>query len=763
MKKYKKYNTEDDPGKPKKSNKVSLVDNSGVLDKKNLKIGPEGDYTIAISSPNLLRRQFISSKGDFEQDDLVIDKIRKTREGYKRTSDKEVVADVIDYYGKLYDSEFYNRNHTKETVAKRKLKYEYNKDIKTTFDSDRNQVYNPSTFEPKIHRFSRSEINDINYFESNRTGHNANVDSVTAHEMNHAFYEPSTEKLTKSKMDFTQHLSKHDSNPEEVESDINAVRYDLYRYNIWDMKRDINKSDLQKLNKLKNKSYSTYRAREAVKTEDDLIYLLNKVAYQNTSSKDTINANDGGKLQANDVLGLATSLGNPLTAIPSALGIIGKLAYNPASYTPAKMNESPMGYAYGGDMKQQLNMLPNVDKPLGEHAVEVQGKEGIDTNYRNIDGQNVALTKGEIVREDSDGSAYVWSNNPKMKHSSGETFAKAMKPVENKIAKIKRRIEKDPTDHIATNTLGHLEQIVEQNKNEEEMLRQAKGSPTAQAYNKGGYIKANDGIAGLQSKKPIYVSQELDPVDLYGGPMIPNEAMDALISGRLGMRGENVNRKALDTFAKAPKLADAGNMIPQPQRETFSTFEDKAFLGAKGLETVGRVANALQKPRQYDPRRYNVDKIKYNPNRVLDRNEANYQSAQFDINTGNANTDRILRNNVYGQKLQADRDVYREYDQMQRQSDLQVDQYNAQALANIDNINEQIQGRQQQARDAALTSIGNMASIFQQAGGAKAHNKITLATLNSLSKRYGIDVPNLMLMMEGQGDSNKGVVNYKGK
>jgi hypothetical protein len=100
---------------------------------------------------------------------------------------------------------------------------------------------------------------------------------------------------------------------------------------------------------------------------------------------------------------------------------------------------------------------------------------------------------------------------------------------------------------------------------------------------------------------------------------------------------------------------------------------------------------------------------------------------------------------------------------MQRQSDLQVDQYNAQAMANVDNINEQIQGRQQQARDAALTSVGNMASIFQQAGGAKAHNKITLATLNSLSKRYGIDVPNLMLMMEGQGDANKGVVNYKGK
>lgn len=497
--------------------------------------------------------------------------------------------------------------------------------------------------------------------------------------------------------------------------------------------------------------------------------------------------NTGGKVGFQDVAGLASAFVNPISAIPSALNLIGKLAYNPASYTPAKMNESPMGYAYGGDMKQQLNMLPDVDKALGEHAVEVQGKSGIDTNYRNIDGQNVALTKGEIVREDSDGSAYVWSNNPKMKHSSGETFAKAMKPVENKVAKMKRRIEKDPTDHIASTTLGHLEQIIEQNKNEEEMLRQAKGSPNAQAYNKGGYIKAIDGY----------------------DPMIPDIAMDSLISGRLARFNEDPARAALATLPGAlrsrtqltpqgvttpsiafPKIASPSQRVsnspfsgtpqnflkdnPSPLtsvtgvglpnlNDSLSTFEDKAFLGAKGLETIGRVANALQRPKQYDTRKYNVDKIKYNPNRVLDRNEANYQGSQFDINTGNANTDRILRNNLYGQKLQADRDVYREYDQMQRQSDLQVDQYNAQAMMNVDNINEQIQGRQQQARDAALTSIGNMASIFQQAGGAKAHNKITLATLNSLSKRYGIDVPNLMLMMEGQGDVNKGVVNYKGK
>lgn len=754
-KSYKKLNDGGDPGKGGKTlNYKTRKGKSSKFSTDSISINAEGNLQV----------KDVNSSSDIN--------IRKTRDEFKEYNPQDVRNDVVDYYGKLYNSKFYSDNQKPETIASRKEIFKKYKNIPLNLTKDPSRPsqldidFNDKTNElfPIGITYNTQEVVDHNSDTTKKSKGVLTPDGTIAHEFGHAFYTPHTKKLAESKISKKDTVDYHDRSPEEMESDINAIRYNLYRHNIWDLDKSIDESHLDRLDKLNIKDFAYRRAKRLTNSKKDLLQLLNKVAYQENDTKKNIQyVNNGGKIQAQDLMGLTSAIGSPMAAIPAALGIIGKLAYNPASYTPAKMNESPMGYAYGGDMKQQLNMLPDVDKALGEHAVEVQGKDGIDTNYRNIDGQDVALTKGEIVREDSDGLAYVWSNNPKMKHSSGETFAKAMKPVENKIAKIKRRIENDPTDHIATNTLGHLEQIVEQNKNEEEMLRQAKGSPNAQAYNKGGYIKANDGIASLQNKKPIYVSQELDPVDLYGGPMIPNEAMDALISGRLGMRGENVNRKALDTFAKAPKLADAGNMIPQPQKETFSTFEDKAFLGAKGLETVGRVANALQKPRQYDPRRYNIDKIKYNPNRVLDRNEANYQSAQFDINTGNANTDRILRNNVYGQKLQADRDVYREYDQMQRQSDLQIDQYNAQAMSKVDDVNEQVLGRQQQARDAALTSIGNMASIFQQAGGAKAHNKITLATLNSLSKRYGIDVPNLMLMMEGQGDSNKGVVNYKGK
>jgi len=510
--------------------------------------------------------------------------------------------------------------------------------------------------------------------------------------------------------------------------------------------------------------------------------------------KNKLKCNTGGKIGFGDVAGIASAFVNPVSAIPSALNLIGKLAYNPASYTPAKMNESPMGYAYGGDMTQALQIAGGNDQQMGDHAVQVEGNPGVDTNYRNIGGQDVALTQGEIVRQDQDGSAYVWSNNPKMKHPSGTTFAKAMKPIENKIARLKSRVEKDHTDVYASNALGHLEQMVEQNKNIEETMRQKKGSPTAQRFNKGGYIKANDGVK---------VKKNTDPTSgLYGssyteGNLIGNDVMDVITQAALEKKLSNPIREGFENYSMvqnrvplavsptiqpgsqrnnsspftnpkgfiqanpSPLTSVTGNGLPKT--ESLSTFEDKAFLGAKSLETAFRVGAALDKPMQYDTRRYNIDRIRYSPQRALDANQANYQGAQYDINTGNANTDRILRNNLYGQKMAADRDVIGKNDQMQNQSDLQVNQYNAQAKANVDNINEQIRGRDYQATDAALTSIGNLSSIFQQAGGAKAHNRITMSTLNSLSRRYGIDVPELMALMQGEGDLNKGTVKYKGK
>lgn len=516
-------------------------------------------------------------------------------------------------------------------------------------------------------------------------------------------------------------------NEDNTRADINAVRYALHKEKLWDMKSEITKEQLDKLRKL-----PAYKDNEIIKRGTNI-----KQSFDNKNN---------------------------------TIKLLNTVAYNNSP------DENVKYAAYGADLQNKAQVTGGNDIEMGEHATQIQGNPGIDTNRRNIGGQEVALTKGEIVRQDGDGSAYIWSNNPKMLHPSGKTFAQAMKPIENKIANIKRRINRDPSDNIASSTLGHLEQMVEQNKNIEESMRQAKGSPTAMKFNQGGYV-------------PGYYDG--GPKD----PLINNNVMDIMVDSALEKRFQNPlregfenysmvqNRNKNQPFSVSPTLSRSNSPFTNPSnflqanpspltavkeatpspQENLSTFEDKAFMGTKALETAFRVGTAMQKPTQYDTRRYNVDKIKYNANKVLDVNERNYQGSQFDINTGNANTDRILRNNLYSQKSAADRDTMRQYDEMQRNSDFQVNQYNAQSKANVDNINEQIRGRQYQAVDAAASSVGNLASIFQQAGAAKTGNKISLATLNSLSKRYGIDMSNLMDMIDGKGDSSKGTIKYKGK
>jgi hypothetical protein len=48
-----------------------------------------------------------------------------------------------------------------------------------------------------------------------------------------------------------------------------------------------------------------------------------------------------------------------------------------------------------------------IDEPIGEDGMEIEGNEGIDTNYREIQGTPVALTKGETVSGLNSSEPYV--------------------------------------------------------------------------------------------------------------------------------------------------------------------------------------------------------------------------------------------------------------------------------------------------------------------------------------------------------------------
>ncbi len=671
----------------------------------------------------------------------------------------ESVPKVKSYYEKLYASPFYERVLKEQGATSKTVNRRLRNNLGNRTETMPVELSNKggSAYYPGNHK--------IKFGIEHTMGNNS--DAVLAHEMAHA-----VTGGVKDNIDYGSYFNRkninsktslkdkiHSGNAEELRADLNAVRFMLHDSGNWDMSRNINQKDLDNL-----KSHPKYKNDKIFKRTLNLIDETNKF---NTDKKSN----------------------------QRALELLNSVVTTD--------NKSNVAYAaYGADLQNKAQVTGGNDIEMGEHATQIQGNSGIDTNRRNVGGQEVALTKGEIVRQDGDGSSYIWSNNPKMLHPSGKTFAQAMKPIENKIANIKRRINRDPSDNIASNTLGHLEQMIEQNKNIEESMRQAKGSSTAMKFNQGGYVPGYYEGGVIKAKDGIKIKRDADPNSTnYGaivgieGELINNDAMDVITSSALEKRFQNPLREGFENysfvqnrnknkpFPVSPTLSRSNSPFTNPSnflqanpspltavkgstptpQENLSTFEDKAFMGTKALETAFRVGTAMQKPIQYDTRRYNVDKIKYNANKVLDVNERNYQGSQFDINTGNANTDRILRNNLYSQKSAADRDTMRQYDEMQRNSDLQVNQYNAQSKANIDNINEQIRGRQYQAVDAAASSVGNLASIFQQAGAAKTGNKISLATLNSLSKRYGIDMSNLMDMIDGKGDSSKGTIKYKGK
>ena len=446
-----------------------------------------------------------------------------------------------------------------------------------------------------------------------------------------------------------------------------------------------------------------------------------------------------------------------------------------------------------------------LDSAIGDHAFEVGGNAGVDTNARTVKGQDVLLTKGEIVRDEPEG-AYVFSNsNRKMPHPlTGRSFSDTVKPIEKGIAKAKKSLRRDYTDSISRNTLGHLEQLIEQNKAREEEVRIQKEPTEVQEFARGGdisgLIAALDearNIRGMSNIHPIahqmtidnrvkdYVNWNINKAPLDN--KFSNTVYEPLVGpSRTSIYKSDINAPKQPakydptmglTFKK--ETPQSNTKIPYeygykdgPNTENTSedlssnmqylTPEDKIFMGLKTGETIARMIEAGKPATQYRSEPYEIDRIKYNPQDVLDKNQSTYR-ALLETNTGNANLDRVIKSSFAGNKMSQDREALRQYANMQSQSDMQVNQYNSQVRQNVDNINEQIAARKYAAKDAAFSSVGNLASIFQQAGGARAHNKITLATLESLSRRYGINMDELKSYIGwGKGGTEDGLVKYKG-
>jgi hypothetical protein len=206
---------------------------------------------------------------------------------------------------------------------------------------------------------------------------------------------------------------------------------------------------------------------------------------------------------------------------------------------------------------------------------------------------------------------------------------------------------------------------------------------------------------------------------------------------------------------KALKVEDKGLM---------NTPGDNIYKATKTLETIGRVAQAAQRPQVYRTDRYDINRQVYNPQPVLERNNRAYRAQRYQLgDTGSPTATRAYGANAYASLLNTNRDVMSQYRQMQAESDRQMDMANVQSKAQIDQMNDQNRAAQQNAISSALTSVGNLGQVFMDASNARRMNNVTLTTLNSLSRYYGVDVEYLQqLMKTNPAVVDQMLVNYKG-
>lgn len=424
-----------------------------------------------------------------------------------------------------------------------------------------------------------------------------------------------------------------------------------------------------------------------------------------------------------------------------------------------------------------------IDETLNSGAVLIQGNEGVDTNHRTVNGAPVRLTKEEVVTSNnSNQSPYVFSDdNSMIDPMTGKTFAQLSKEIEKSNQKAERTLRKYPNDKEAKNTVKFNKQATDNMIKRQEQMKKPEDSLPYQAMNKGGYVRKGYAVGGyippyssVQALNNI-VQNKMNLVDVT--PNIVN------VDGGNG----DLSYLQLGDFYRAPRniinpdgdlsQADRGPQIgtnapasstpaantPVSNMPNFSTLGDYAYVGLKGAELLGKNILANQRVNTYNAADYRISKPVYNPNQEFQRNNQAFRANTYNVNTGNANLDRALMTTMYSANLDANAQVAERYRQMQNQSDVSIDQFNANTRMQINTINEQNSAAKYNAQDAVLTSVGNFGQVLQDMSNTRTTNRISFATLQGMAQKYRVSVDQLtQLMRNNRTQFNNMLVEYQG-
>lgn len=399
-----------------------------------------------------------------------------------------------------------------------------------------------------------------------------------------------------------------------------------------------------------------------------------------------------------------------------------------------------------------FNKGGTIDKQLSSQDIKIQGKNGIDTNRRNVVGQQVNLTKGETVSMTSDG-AEVYSDAPNMKHPLvDKTFAEVAEGTQKSTGKAEKKLQKFPNDRISRNTVAVNKQIMSTNAARQDQERtKVESAQVMKALNslnkylggkvKGYYLGTQDPLIPIPTASAMS-NDRLNNIQSTSYPSLANRALPAEFTNTTPAPSH------LNTADNMQGMLNTISPGTEKDSQLKNTVGDYIYAGAKTIETLGRVAKAFDAPEQFATDRYNVDRIKLSAQDQLDANNRSYRSAVASSASGSANVDRVTANSLFAQKIIGDNTARRDLQNRQADIDLRVNQHNASQKAVVDQINSQTQGLKNQTVDAALSSIGTLGNVYMDLYNSRVENKITLDTLNSMSRYYKVDVDKLVGMMK---------------
>jgi len=458
-------------------------------------------------------------------------------------ADLKLIQDnAAKYYRELYNSDFYKRNQPESVRVKNLNKLNKYDKGELLYDPVIAPKGGGSYVTESVEGKPRRIVHDPTMKDWKDYKGSDNRTTMT-HEFSHAIDGMNQKdiNLITPKLNKENIQNNHDASPEEMKSDIDALRRSMKDRGVWDMKSNFNQKHLDKYREVNPEGFDLNRIRRLTKSDADMLQLMNSVSY-NESKEQLPMAKKGGLLPQ--------------------LKFGGSL----------KEHNLPSHEQGGG-------MVDKMGNPASSGVAEIEKQESIYTSQ-----------KGK--------TPYVFSDT--LVDSNGKTFSQNAKSVEKKFNgkdQISKTTHKKLMDELmAKNEIAKkMQETVDQPQVNQ--MPNGGGLPGSQEYyDKNGALIQNDQLDSIINYDRTQAGYKNVLGNLQSGafPRIPK--LDKIPSGSMGI---------LDNARANPLVSQTPLDITQPTAQTTPTKNplgslDLGKVGGilKGVALAGSAIDAFQKPEQ---------------------------------------------------------------------------------------------------------------------------------------------------------------------